>query len=262
MCARASGWCCSRWWRPGGGELWYGDQEFTKRLSLERIRALGAEPRTVIDVGVATGTPEIYGVFENVRYALIEPLAESAPFMQRVVDQYPGSVAVQAAAGRAPGQAQLTVTANLSGSSFTVNPVAGALREVPMVTIDQVVAEHALAGPHILKLDVQGYELEALAGAEQTLKDCIVVIAEVSLWADRKKKGMAEFAELIAWFRDRGFVLYDLAQVSRRSYDGAITEMDLVFCPSASPLRENTSYKSAAQSQDAIAKRRRAFGVE
>jgi FkbM family methyltransferase len=235
--------------------------DFSKRLSLERVRALGACPRTVIDVGVATGTPEIYGVFEGVRYLLIEPLAESAPFMQKVVDQHPGSVAVQAAAGRAAGEGQLTVAANLSGSSFTLNAKIGQARVVPIVTIDDMVARHGFEPPHILKLDVQGWELEALAGAEQTVRDSLLVIAEVSLWADRKKKGMAELHDMMAWFHQRGLALYDIAQLARRD-DGAITEMDLVFCPADSFLRQNASYKSAQQAEAAIAKRRKAFGME
>ena len=235
--------------------------KLSKRLSLERIRAAGLEPRTVLDVGVATGTNGLYGVFPDARYALIEPLEESAPFMRALVDRYPGSVAVHAAAGRAAGTGELVVNAGLSGSSFLLKPAAGQVRTVPVVAIDDVIAEHGLEPPFVIKLDVQGYELEALAGAEQALKHTIAVIAETSLWSDRKGKGMPTTLELMTWMQERGFVLYDIAQIVRRQLDGAVTELDLVFCPAASPLRAVASYKSPEQLEGLIEKRRRAFGL-
>lgn len=233
----------------------------SKRASLERMKAAGLEPRTVIDVGFATGTPGLYGVFDDVRYVMVEPLKESLPFMNAIVEHYPGSVAINAAAGRTAGEASFVVTPNLSGSSFTLSPKRGEHRTVPMVTLDEVAAAHAVAGPCFLKLDVQGYELEALAGAEALLADTCGIIVEVSLWADRKQKGMAEFFPLVGWLHAHGFVLYDICQIVRRDLDDAITEMDMVFVPAASPLRAVTSYKPPSQSQASTEKRRRDFGL-
>ena len=234
----------------------------SQRASLERMKAAGLEPGTVFDIGVATGTPELYGVFEGVRYVLVEPLKESEPFMQEVVDAHPGSVAVIAAAGRAMGEASFTVTRNLSGSSFLVRSENAEIRTVRVVTLDHLAELHEPPGPYLLKLDVQGYELEALAGAERMLAKTCAIVTEVSLWADRKGRGMAEFAALVAWLRERGFVLYDLAQVVRRDFDDAITEMDLVFLPSDSPLRAISAYKLPSQATASVTeKRRRDFGL-
>ena len=233
-----------------------------QRISLERLKAAGLEPRTVFDVGVATGTPELYGVFDDVVYVLVEPLQESEPFMRRFVQAHAGSVAVHAAAGRSAGEASFQVARNLSGSSFTLKPGSTEERRVPMVTLDQVMDMHAPPAPYLLKLDVQGYELEALAGAERLLAKTCAVVAEASLWSDRKGRGMAEFSALVAWLRERGFVLYDIAQIVRRDSDDAITEVDLVFLPSDSPLRAVSAYKQAAAAIGAIEKRRRNFGLD
>ena len=236
-------------------------EEFSIHNSLTRIRDLGQCPNTVFDVGVATGTPGLYGVFPGVRYALIDPLDEAAPFMRALVDHHPGSIAVHAAAGREAGTAQFVVNAALSGSSFLLPPTAGEMRTVPVVTIDGVAKEHGLEPPYVIKLDVQGYELEALAGAEETLKSAIAVIAETSLWSDRKGQGMPTTHSLMTWLGKRGFVLYDIANLERRQRDGAIVEMDLVFCPAASPLRAVKRYKSPEQIGELIEKRRRIFGL-
>ena len=235
--------------------------KLSKRIALKRIRELGITPRTIFDVGVATGTKGLYGVFPDVRYVMVEPLVESAPFMEELLQTYPGSIAVQAAAGRAPGEAEFVVDPTLSGSSFLLKPKFGETRTVPIVTLDGLVEQHQLEGPFIVKLDVQGYELEVLAGAEQTLKQTQAVIAEASLWADKKRAGMAKLIDLMNWFNDHGFVLYDVAQIVRRKLDDAIAEMDLVFVPADSPLRQYERYKTLEQKEEVIGERRRKFGL-
>jgi FkbM family methyltransferase len=234
----------------------------SKREALERIRQLGVQPRTVFDVGVATGTNGLYGVFPDVRYVLVEPLVESRPFMDQLVGAYPGSIAVQAAAGRSPGEGDFVVDPTLSGSSFLLKPKVGEVRKVPIVTLDGLAAQHRLEGPFVVKLDVQGYELEVLAGAERVLQQTEAVIAEASLWADRKRPGMARLVDLMTWFEARDFVLYDVAQIIRRKLDGAITEMDLVFCPRDSRLRQFDKYKTEQQKAELVAERRKKFGLD
>ncbi len=236
----------------------------SKRASLERMREAGLKPATVFDVGFADGTPELYGVFEGVRYVVIEPLKESEPLMRRIVERFPGSIAISAAAGPQPGKGQIVVTPNLSGSSFLLKPTVGEYRKVPIVTLDQVAEQHAPPAPYLVKLDVQGYELQVLAGAERVMENTAAVIAEVSLWGDRKaRRGrpMTEFAALVAWMRERDFVLFDIAQIARRDFDDAITEMDVVFVPAASPLRAISAYKLPAQALADTEKRRRDFGL-
>ncbi len=235
--------------------------KLSKARSLARIRDLGIAPKTIFDIGVATGTRGLYDVFPDVRYVLVEPLDEAQTFVQRLVDEHPGSIGIQAAAGRAPGEGTFTVEPGLSGSSFLLKHKNGVPRQVKIVTVDDLVKEHALEGPFLLKLDVQGFELEVLAGAEETLKDTVAVIAEASLWADVKGKGMATLISLMTWFNDHGFVLYDIAQIVRRQLDGAISETDLVFCPANSPLRQVTRYKTDAHQQEVIVQRRKKFGL-
>jgi FkbM family methyltransferase len=236
---------------------------FSTRDSLRRIKALGVTPKTIFDIGVANGTPGLYGVFEDVRYVLIDPLEESKPFMDRIVETYPGSISVMAAAGRTAGEGRLVVAESLSGSSFTLSPKAGVPRQVPVVTVDGVAVAHGVQGPNLIKVDVQGFELEVLAGAERTIQDAVAIIAEVSLWADRKnhKRGMVDLLTLMNWLGARGFVLYDISDLVRRKLDDAITEMDLVFCPADSPLRQVSRYKTGEESLAWIEKRRKEFGA-
>jgi len=163
--------------------------------------------------------------------------------------------------GGEPGQGAFIVDPTLSGSSFLLKPKFGEVRQVPIVTIDGLVAQHGLEGPFILKLDVQGYELQVLKGAEKTIGQACAVITEASLWGDVKRKGMTVLIDLMNWFDQHDFVLYDVAQIVRRKLDEAITELDLVFCPKDSPLRQAVRYKTEDQRAEIIAQRRAKFGL-
>jgi FkbM family methyltransferase len=111
----------------------------------------------------------------------------------------------------------------------------------PMRTIDDVVKSD-LNGrvPHLLKMDVQGYELEVLKGATESLKSVRVVLAEVNLldiYAD-----VPLLAELLSWLQQRGWVAYDICGLIRRPLDRALWQADMIFVPENGRLRENKNY--------------------
>jgi FkbM family methyltransferase len=54
------------------------------------------------------------------------------------------------------------------------------VRYYPMQTIDELVKVQGFATPNLLKLDVQGYELE-VKGARNTLPHISAILAEVNL---------------------------------------------------------------------------------
>jgi hypothetical protein len=87
---------------------------------------------------------------------------------------------------------------------------------------------------------VQGYELEVLRGATETLRACEAVMSEVSLFRYTPDTPLAD--EVIGFLRDRGFVLYDVAGVLRRPLDDALGQMDLVFVKEDHPLRKSSAW--------------------
>jgi FkbM family methyltransferase len=113
----------------------------------------------------------------------------------------------------------------------------------PMTTIDRVVAEH-FAGrpPDLLKLDVQGYELEVLKGAEGSLPGIGAIVAEINLLDLHREVPL--LADVVAWLAARGFVAYDVGGLIRRPLDNALWQMDMVFVPTDSPLRCDKRWSS------------------
>jgi hypothetical protein len=112
----------------------------------------------------------------------------------------------------------------------------------PMRTVDDVVSrELGRQPPDFLKMDVQGYELEVLKGAVNSLKNMSLVLAEVNLLDLHKNVPL--LADLVGWMSERGWVAYDICGLTRRPLDHALWQADMIFVPSDSPLRADKHWK-------------------
>lgn len=220
---------------------------------LEQARSVGLSPRTVIDVGAAYGsfTRLCHGVFPDAHYLLIEPLDEYRPLLEQVTHSIPSSrYRLAAACARNGGQLEINVHPDLVGSSLyreveTGTGVNGVPRSVRAVTVDAVVHEAEASGPFLLKLDVQGAELDALKGAEQILEECEFVVLEVSFF--KFFEDGPECADTIGYMKQRGFVPYDIVGLQYRPLDGALSQADIAFVKEHGLFRRQHAYATAAQ---------------
>ena len=216
--------------------------------SLAQLSRLGLKPRTVIDVGVAYQTSELYEAFKDARILLIEPLAEFEPFLRKICATYKAQY-ILAAAGEVPGTAVLNVHPDKIGSSFLSEvegpSVDGTPRSVPVVSIDQLCLEKNLQGPYVIKADVQGAELQVLGGAKRALQQTEIVILEVSLLA--ALIGGPELFDVVSRMKELGFVAYDVFGLHYRPLDNALCQVDMVFVPQCSSLRKSRAYATPEQ---------------
>ena len=215
---------------------------------LAQLAQLGFEPRTVIDAGVANATRELYETFKNASIFLIEPLAEFEPFLRKICSEYKAQY-VLAAAGPEAGSATLNVHPDKFGSSL-LKEVEGAAadgipRTVPVITIDEECARRSLSGPYLIKVDVQGAELQVLAGAARTLRETEAVVLEVSLFGFLI--GGPQLYEIVDWMKQSGFVVYDIFGGHYRPLDGALAQVDMVFVREDGPFRKSHAYASPEQ---------------
>ena len=95
-----------------------------------------------------------------------------------------------------------------------------------MTTLDEVVGS-VITSPQLLKLDVQGYEVEVLKGATRILAHTEVALLEVSLI--EYNAGSPLFAEVIACMSNAGFAAYDICGYARRESDRALFQVDMLF---------------------------------
>lgn len=82
--------------------------------------------------------------------------------------------------------------------------VDGIPRIVPAITLDEVCKERELQGPYLIKVDVQGAELDVLTGAKEVFKDTEYVVLEVCLMGFFMSG--PQVYEIVTFMKDRGFL--------------------------------------------------------
>lgn len=212
------------------------------------VRKLGFNPATVIDVGVAYGTFALYDTFPEANHLLVEPLEEWREALENLSHKYKAQYVI-AAAGASPGKITIHVHDDLVSSSalheIEGSHVDGRPREVPVITLDGLCQEKGLRGPFMLKIDVQGAELNVLDGATGILEDTEIVVLEVSLFKTMSTN--PEFYDVVQYMKERGFVTYDIFNFALRPLDGALSQVDIAFVKENGQFRKNHAYATPEQ---------------
>ena len=87
--------------------------------SLLLAKNLGFEPKTVIDVGAALGTFNLYETFPNARHLLIEPIAENEPYLAKICRKLKSAEYIIAAASKESGVCTLSVSPGMVHSAIS-----------------------------------------------------------------------------------------------------------------------------------------------
>lgn len=110
--------------------------------------------------------------------------------------------------------------ANASGNSYYKENTIhyNETHAVPMIgsTLDTVVAKNNWPLPDLIKLDVQGAELDILKGAKNTLQNCKDIILEAQ--HENYNQGAPKVNEVIEYMKSIGFEL--VGNFSKNAYDG------------------------------------------
>ena len=155
------------------------------RFALERLAATGWRPRLIFDAGAYRGdfARACLQVWPGCAVACFEALETRASDLRALTDAEPTVRVFRCLLG-AEARAEVPLHVSETGSSVLDEQIAQPfpIQLCPMRTVDEVVAiDYPTATPDFLKLDVQGYELEILKGAEAALPQLQVILMETNL---------------------------------------------------------------------------------
>ena len=229
-------------------------QEFKVRLgaphmywSILNLKRNGLQATHIVDIGAYKGewTGAVLKIFPDAHYLLLEANPEREQDLQAFVQEHP----------RAHIAYELALLDSQTGTDkvfHVMETASSALEEhsgqdskqitLPTKTLDEVAKRHHFETVSLLKLDVQGYELQVLKGAAELLARAEAVLLEVSLLDIHKNVPLMH--EVVNFMHDRDFVVYDICSLAaRRPLDRALWQTDLLFVKEDSVFRRNKSYR-------------------
>jgi FkbM family methyltransferase len=195
-------------------------------------------PATVVDIGANVGQFSLLlrGLFPSASIFAFEPLARPATKYRRLFQGEAHIHFFQTAIAPNRGRQLMHVSAHDDSSSLlpiSLNQVEFApgtqeagLEEVILGPLDQFVKDGNIVRPALLKLDVQGFELEALKGCESLLHRFDHIYVEVSFLP--LYEGQVLAAELIEWLAARDFHVVGAGNPSYGK-DRCIVQLDMLF---------------------------------
>jgi FkbM family methyltransferase len=205
----------------------------------------------VADVGAADGPEERWlGILNWVRFLNFEPKPRPDAAQNERIVIFP--IGLWSRTERL----KLQVTAQEDSCSlYPANPeffrdflIQDALGTVNTVEIDVDTLDHCVSTrpdspPDFLKVDVEGGDLEVLRGSEQALRGSVLGVRAETVWVEMRQ-GAPGIADIHAFLRERGFVLFQLSRVNwirKNGLHGFSSEPqliwgDAVFCLGKEPF--------------------------
>jgi FkbM family methyltransferase len=203
--------------------------KLSHRNALLRLKALGFAPATVYDIGAYRGgwTRLAGEVFPKAAFVLFEANEDNAAHLSPLRHF---TVALSAEDGERslflPREGDATGTSLYRENSAHFDAGNLVVRKVATLRLDTLVAAERLPPADLIKIDVQGAELDVIAGAKTALSRCEALIAELSLASYNKDAPL--IGETLPAITQHGFRCVDICELHRAGA-GNVLQADFLF---------------------------------
>lgn len=182
----------------------------------------------VVDIGVAQNTDDLYKAFPDKQFLLVEANPNFRAHLDELRLKLNAKVEM-VFCGQASGKTVINVPQNGRRASAYSKESNDESVVVETETLDNLIERNGLvSGNILLKVDVEGAEMDVLKGAKGTLNRATVVILEVC-WGVPFANGAADYVDILLFMRDNGFNLYNIMEGGGISRHGRLTHADFVF---------------------------------
>jgi FkbM family methyltransferase len=212
------------------------------------FKSCGFQPASVLDVGANAGdwTRGMKNLFPNANFFMVEGNDKSSSYLTRLnvpyeislVGNYTGTAKYYKRKGDAIG------TGNSRFRENTVHFTDAEEVQAPITTIDEIIERRKVGPFQLLKLDIQGGEVDAMNGARKMIESVEVLQAEGSFMA--YNEGAPSFFQLYSLLYSLGFEFYGIQEILDNQ--GFPIQFDGIFVKRTSKLwsGECTKLKSSS----------------
>ncbi|MEO5960938.1 MAG: FkbM family methyltransferase [Opitutaceae bacterium] len=204
------------------------------------LKRHGFSARCVVDVGANRGnwTREARGHFPSAEFVMIEPQDQLRAHVADLLQPGTNVRWVTAGASDRPGKLALTLAPRDDSSSFI--PTAGQAAaagyrqtEVEVRTINEIVASVGGPVPDMIKIDAEGFDLKALAGASDFFGKTDIFFVEAAVCATGIPNTVAA---VVAAMDAIGYRMIDITDINRSPRHGVLWLCELAFMRQGCPL--------------------------
>ena len=207
--------------------------------AIEHERALsGLEINTVVDIGANIGQFSLlaWTLYPGARIYAFEPQSGPAAIFQKLFPTSAPITLYRTAIGTATGQIEMHVSRRHDSSSLL--PISKTMTDmgadndeigtsfVSIASLASFLAPEEIVDPALLKIDVQGSELEVLKGSEPLLDRFRYICIELSFI--ELYTGQPLSHEVIRYLDGRGFQLISIHNLHNDAY-GRSAQADFLF---------------------------------
>jgi FkbM family methyltransferase len=202
---------------------------------LKHLASIGFAPGVIYDVGAARGewTRLAHAVFPGARIFGFEPNAREKPSLENTKRDL--SCFDYRICFLGPRRETVRYSDENTQTSLLSQTRERGHATAEMYVLDELIAAGELPPPDFIKLDVQGFELEVLRGAEKALLAGPALLLEVSFIEFLPKMPLIE--DVMKFMSEREYVWHDAMGLSRRAEDDTLWQMDVFFLKRDHPMR-------------------------
>ena len=202
--------------------------------SFRNLRRLGFDPRFIVDIGAYNGewTAMARAEFPEASFLMLEAQEDKRQIMEKLTNEGRGKIHHRMAVmGATDGEKVVfheyehSPTASSMLQDHASTPTRNV--EAQLRTLDSILSADGFPQPDLIKLDVQGYELEVLKGADSALAGAEAILMEVSIIELYKESPVLHHVTL--FMAERGYRAYDICSLLRRPLDKALCQIDIIF---------------------------------
>lgn len=202
-------------------------------ILFNNLKTMGFIPEHIVDVGAnhGTWTREVITHFPDAYYTLLEPQKWLKTSFQDILDANSKVTFHPVGAGAEEGSFHFTIVDRDDSCSFRYSPEeakeAGFEQlEIPVVTLNGLLAESKLPIPDIIKIDAEGLDLEVLKGASNYFGKTEIFMVEAGVFMTEFDNS---FLKMINFMDEKGYRLFDISDLNRPFQPRVLWLVELVF---------------------------------